>query len=233
MKKKDKIRLVCSLGFNCHIAQFLKSNGLKLASYPFDWIMSNTRVVKHCLEDNFVKFLDKTCYTELNRPDRCGHNVYCDNMFVHHNPLDNMGDYDYFDRCVNRFKDLLNRKEKKLFMVSIINGEHNVGNKLTDDIKNQFIELNNIIKARTTNYHLLVVVNYPNKNENNYVLTKTEEIVFLEIDTISLNVGTHYQNENDNIYLYTILKKMYNFKLLSVANIEITNTNTTVNDYNE
>ena len=39
-----------------------------------------------------------------------------------------------------------------MFIISIINGEHNIGNKLSDDIKSQFVELNNILKLKTTNY---------------------------------------------------------------------------------
>ena len=180
--------------------------------------MSKLSDVKHCIEDNFNTFLDKKCYTDLDRTDRCGHSVYCDNMFVHHNPLYNSDDYNYFVRCVERFRELLSRTEKKMFIISIINGEHNIGNKLSDNIKAQFVELNNVLKTKTTNYKLVLIVNYPNKIKNNYVLTELDNLYFLEVDTLSLNNGIHFCNEVDDKYLCEIMKKLFKFKLLHIMN---------------
>lgn len=53
----SEIKYICSLGFNCHASQMLKDNGIKMESYPFDWIMSNLQVVKQSIEDNFSDFL--------------------------------------------------------------------------------------------------------------------------------------------------------------------------------
>jgi hypothetical protein len=208
-----KIKYVCSLGFNCHTAQFLKSNDLKFVSYPFDWVMSNLSVVKKSIEDNFTVFLDKNNYTDLNMEQRCGHKIYCENMFVHHNPLKNENDYQYFNRCVNRFRDLLKKKEKKLFIISIINGEHGVGNVISDEIKNEFIEFNNFLKNYTTKYKLLIIVNYPNKICNNHKITHENNCIFLEIDTLSKCIGTHYENEIDNEYLHKTILQIFKFNL--------------------
>ena len=38
----------CSLGNLCHSANILKRNKLKLCSYPFDWIFTNSKNVIHC-----------------------------------------------------------------------------------------------------------------------------------------------------------------------------------------
>ena len=225
MGKKAKTKYVCSLGFNCHAAQILKSNNLKKASYPFDWIMSNLDVIKHCIEDDFRIFLDKRCYVDLGREDRCGHSIYCDNTFVHHNPLYKQEDYDYFVRCVNRFKELLNTNRQKLFIISIINGEHNVGDKLSEKIKNDFIELNNVLRNKTSNYKLLLIVNYPNKQINNHIFTEIDELTILEIDTISSNNGTNFWYDQDDIFLFELIKKRYKFKLLDVMNKNENNEN--------
>jgi len=218
MGKKAKTKYVCSLGFNCHAAQILKTNGLKKASYPFDWIMSNISVVKNCIEDDFKVFLDRNNYLDLGREDRCGHSIYCDNTFVHHNPLYKQEDYDYFVRCVNRFRELLNTNRHKLFIISIINGEHNVGDKLSEKITNDFIELNNVLRSKTTNYKLLLIVNYPNKQLNNHIITEIDELTILEIDTLSENNGTNFCYKEDDIFLFELIKKKYKFKLLNVMN---------------
>jgi hypothetical protein len=218
MGKKAKTKYVCSLGFNCHAAQILKTNGLKKASYPFDWIMSNISVVKNCIEDDFKVFLDRNNYLDLGREDRCGHSIYCDNTFVHHNPLYKQEDYDYFVRCVNRFRELLNTNRHKLFIISIINGEHNVGDKLSEKITNDFIELNNVLRSKTTNYKLLLIVNYPNKQLNNHIITEIDELTILEIYTLSENNGTNFCYKEDDIFLFELIKKKYKFKLLNVMN---------------
>lgn len=206
-----KIKHVCSLGFNCHVAQMLKTNELKLASYPFDWIMSSLDVVKHCLQDDFKTYLDKDSYIELN--GKCGHKVYCDNMFAHHNPLQNTNDYDYFVRCVGRFRKIISSEDNKLFIISIINGEHGVGNKLSQDLINQFMSLYNIINEKTKNAHLLVIVNYPNHKTNKAVITNNKNVTFLEIDTHSFNNGVCFDNDVDNKFLIKHVTKLYKFKL--------------------
>jgi hypothetical protein len=212
----SKIKYACSLGFNCHAAQFLKDNKLKMASYPFDWIMSDLSGVKHSIEDNFSDYLNKELYIDFNRSDRCGHKTLCSNMFVHHNPLSNEKDYQYFTRCVGRFQDLLKNKECKLFIISIINGEHNIGDKLSDEIKSRYIEFNDFLKKYTKKFKLLIIINYPNKKNNKHKLTQNDNLMFLEIDTLSCNTGTHYENDIDNKYLYNTVSKLFKFKLVPV-----------------
>ena len=208
-----KIYHVCSLGFNCHSAQLLKSNGLKKASYPFDWIMSSLDVVKKSIEDDFQTYLDRESYLDCGRSDRCGHKIYCDNMFVHHNPLLNQSDYDYFVRCVNRFRGVLSSENNKLFIISVINGEHGVGNKLSQNLIDQFMELYDIIVQKTKNAHLLVIVNYPNKKNNKAVITNNKNVTFLEIDTYSFNNGKKYLNKIDNQFLIDQINNLYKFEL--------------------
>ena len=52
----------------------------------------------------------------------------------------------------------------------------------------------------------MLIVNYPNKVKNNYVLTEVDNLYFLEVDTLSLNNGTHFSNEVDDKYLCEIMK---------------------------
>ena len=211
-----KIKHVCSLGFNCHASQMLKDNNLKLESYPFDWIMSNLDVVKKCLQDDFKTFLDKDAYVDLGLTKRCGHKIYCDNMFVHHNPLHNNSDYDYFNRCVNRFRKLLSSNDDKLFIISIIDGEHGIGNKISESFIKELEELSNILNKSTVNSNLLVIVNYPNKKTQKKVVKTIKNLTILEIDTLSSNTGTQYIKEDDNKFLIKIINKLYKFKPVKI-----------------
>lgn len=97
-----EINNFCSLGTLCHRSLLLKRNKLKKESYPFDWIFSNCNIINHCISNNFKIYLDKSYYIKIN-DFKCGHSYYHENMFNHHNPLKN--DYNYFVRCVERFKN--------------------------------------------------------------------------------------------------------------------------------
>jgi hypothetical protein len=200
------VNAVCSFGFNCHSAYFLRTNGLKKQSYPFDWIMSNLQVVKDCIENDFNDYLNKSLYIS-NNDKSCGHNKYCYNMFPHHNPLLNMDHYDYFVRCVNRFKTLLSQQNiHKLFIISIINEEHDINSVET---RHNFVKFNTFLKNYTSNYTLLIIINYPNKKTNTFNLIKNSNLIFLEITTLSSNTGTEYSNKTDNDYLNSLFQRMF------------------------
>ena len=123
-----EITHVCSLGFFCHTAEFIKRQGYRLESYPFDWICSDIDIVTNCIEDNFQTLLDKTKYVPIKGRESqrcCGHISYTLNCFNHIDPLNKEEDYDYLLRCVSRFRDMLKRTERKLFII------------LYDNIKNK------------------------------------------------------------------------------------------------
>jgi hypothetical protein len=115
-----EINYTCSLGSLCHSSQILKRNKLKLYSYPFDWIFSHSDIITHCLEDDFNTFLDKSYYINISN-SQCGHSKYNNNvLFNHHNPLINIDHYNYYVRCVDRFKNLLQKQEHKLFIMIFV-----------------------------------------------------------------------------------------------------------------
>lgn len=211
-----EINYVCSLGTHCHSSWYLKENKLKLASYPFDWIISSPDSVIDCLNDNFNKFLDKSYYSKkkhLYYSTQKFHNT----RFMHHNLSSNEKDYQYFERCVERFRNLLKLKDSKLFMLTlfrkscIICGEtHNI---CYDKIKNKIIELNDTLNKFTSNFILLVIINYPNKDINNFKFTELKNIHFLELYTLSKSDGKKFRNETDNIYLKNIINDKYVFNL--------------------
>jgi hypothetical protein len=157
------IKYTCSLGPHCHSTNLLKLNNLKKASYPFDWIFTDHNTIKKIIDDNFEKFLNKEYYIDIE-PYRCGHKIYSSTMFWHHNPLTNIDNYNYFLRCVSRFKDMLLSEEEKLFVYFVLDGKQI--NEFT--FKNDMILLNETLKKHTSNYRLLSIVAFPNKEEHKY-----------------------------------------------------------------
>lgn len=204
-----EINHVCSLGGLCHSSQILKRNKLKVCSYPFDWIFSNTSMIIDCIEDEFVKFLDKSYYINVSLL-KCKHSYYSkDITFNHHNPLSNKKHYDYYVRCIDRFKQLLQYQEHKLFIMTI----PNIVN-MNDDIKNNIIEFNNKLSKHTTNYTLLTILHIHSgyqRQESTY----HDNIHFLEIHTISKTDGSDFFDKSDTVYFDDILKTTYNFNIIT------------------
>ena len=197
-----EVKYTCSLGPYCHSSHLLKRNSLKLCSYPFDWIYSNCNNIINCITDDFNLFLDKSYYIDKS-PKVCGHSKYHDSMFNHHNPLTNIEHYNYYVRCVDRFKQLRQTTEPKLFVMIFINTADNVF-----DINN-VVEFNRTFSENMTNYTLLVINNIPNKQQNYHQIAYIGNIHLLELHTISTSHGEAFYNNNDNIYLDNIIQSKY------------------------
>lgn len=105
---------------------------------PFDWIFSSPEMVSHAIRDDFVEFLnpknievipvERRPHPDLHRAD---HIFYRDNFGVdfvynHHDPSLRKSDYDYFVRCVERFRALRKSDNNILFLLfKHISGEPN------------------------------------------------------------------------------------------------------------
>jgi hypothetical protein len=189
----------CSLGTLCHSSQLLKRNKFKKDSYPFDWIFSDCDIILHCIRDNFKIFLDKSYYIKINHM-KCGHSYYHEKMFNHHNPLDK--DYNYFVRCVERFRSLLKSKKHKLFIMMYVNM-----NESKEEI-NKTIEFNNSFSKYTSNYTLLIIYHIPNNIRHHYFGYK-DNIQILYLYTNSESDGKEFLNKEDNLYLDNIMKSNY------------------------
>lgn len=208
-----EINYTCSLGSLCHSSQILKKNKLKKCSYPFDWIFSDCNIIIHCIEDDFKIFLDKSYYKSMGK-NRCIHLKYTTKIFKdiwrHHNPLNNEKDYNYYVRCVSRFRQLLQYEEKKLFIMIFVNGEHESHD---NKFKKKIIEFNSKLSNYTKNYILLVIIHFPKKTYPHHIFTYNDNIHFLELYTISLSNGVKFNNNIDNKYLNNIINKTYNFNI--------------------
>jgi hypothetical protein len=208
-----EINYVCSLGTLCHTASFMQRNNMKIASYPFDWIFSNHQNIMHCVETGFSIFLDKNYYKYISESE-CGHYYYdqslCNSMWRHHNPLTNDEHYQYITRCVNRFQQLLQFKETKLFIMTYVNFD-----KMYENIMMDIVDFNNKFSNYATNYIMLVIFQIK-KKKNSHVFKNIGNIHFLQLHTTSDSAGTYFYDETDNIYLDNIIKQKYNFNLLPV-----------------
>jgi hypothetical protein len=129
-------------------------------------------------------------------------------MFNHHNPLINIDHYNYFVRCVDRFKNLLKKQEHKLFIMIFVN-TNNIENNTIKEI----VDFNNKFLKYTSNYTLLVILHIPNKEKSYYIFTYNDNIHFLELHTVSVSSGSEFYYDADNIYLDNIIKSKYNFNL--------------------
>lgn len=202
-----EINYVCSLGPRCHSTEILKRNNLKKVSFPFDWLFSSTDNVLHCIEDDFKIFLDRSYYIDISEK-QCGHSYYHPQMFYHHNPLCNEDDYNYYLRCVDRFKKLLSYEERKLFVMIFIN-KSSIGQMNRDGV----VDFNNKLSKYTKNYILLIIYHICDKEKNDHNFTYNDNIHFLELHTLSKSNGVKFINVEDNNYLNDIIIKSYNFNI--------------------
>ena len=205
----DEINHVCSLGTLCHTASLLKKNNLKKESYPFDWIFSDLNLIKDCLKNNFIEFLNKNNYSSAE--DKKCFNLFYNKtvpIFNHHNPLIDMNDYNYFVRCVDRFNKILKSQEKKLFLMMFVN--------LTKENDNLKIlqDFNAFLNLYTDNYYLLILNCYNLKNNVPYHKNITiDNLIIIDFYSTSLSNGTNFLNEMDNEYINNILNN-FNFNIL-------------------
>jgi hypothetical protein len=168
---------VISFGHRCSSASFIKLLDLKTESYPFDWIVSKLDVVQNCIETNFVHFLNVNNYVAKNTEtynmiDNTKHHICNENIQVnvfyetnndnnistynyklaltHHN-LNNVADYEYYQRCIVRLYELFEMDVRKHYIyfhpiVGINEYQHT-----KEHILNEFDIFNQFITTKTTN----------------------------------------------------------------------------------
>jgi len=219
MDKLITISHVCSLGNVCQSSQILKETSLKKESYPFDWIHISPTNIINILEDDFTQFLNKELYVNMytiqfgkyKRIDykKCEHKIYQNKMFFHHNPKNNDNHYNYFIRCVNRFRQLLKKESNKLFVITF----PNLNNEDIENKKNQVIELNNYISTKTSNYYIFVICHIPNQKIFKFTILDIDNIKFVLLYTKSRTNGIRLGDFKENQILYKLLLDSYSFQI--------------------
>lgn len=224
-EKKLCFNYVVSLGCACNTSLYLKELNLKLFSLPYDWIFSNFDMIRHTIEDDFKSFLDpELIITYKSR--QAGHKLYHNRLFNHHNPKVNSSDRSYYQRCINRFKSVLDSPKKKLFIHTMYHDPHKYHRGFVDfnsDFKNVDFKLSKIeefelfLSKITTNYSLLVIVQNPHQLEARVrkIFDKKNLMVYY-LDCLGISTGKLLANPTDSLNYQKIISQ-FNYQLKEIG----------------
>ena len=206
-----------SLGSWCISANIIKESKKRKQAYPFDWIKLSLVNIVHILEDDFKHFIDPNylCRTEskefLQNVEIEGQqisNTYYDikNCFVHHNPLDDVDNINYFIRCIERFRNIKYLKEEIAFLI-FFHEEVSIA-------KECFIKIQNILISKFQIKATLIGISHKVSKKQSYTrVYETNDIFMYQISSdktwgadnwnaqsdqniIFEIIGTHIKNEN-------------------------------------
>lgn len=203
----------CSIGNYCFSAALLNMLNVRDRALPFDWVFTTPKFTTEILKNDFQDFLNPKYYVDIHDyvPEhggrQAGHSLYHKNFFNHKNPREKV-DYDYYVRCVDRFREFIKIEDKKLFICSYKNLE----NKMDDSLMSDIFELNKVLSEITQNYHLLCHINYPNNKDIKYEITEMGNITFFELYTKQDNHGLGYGNDEDNQIFFEKFNQLFKIK---------------------
>ena len=138
-------KTIVSLGVDCGVANFLKENGLRNFSLPFDWVVSYGGV-SNILKNNFSNYIPKD-NSQFNRKD----NV----KFIHENfPAD----IEKMNRRINRFLNLLNDDKEIIFLRKGHSEHHHSESEVINDDLLDCEELYDILKENYKNLKFKIIL---------------------------------------------------------------------------
>lgn len=209
-----EFKYLVSLGPNCVTAGFIKRLNLKVCSYPFDWIYSSPSIIKDCLENNFKIFLNKSNIINIKgEKNKCGHKLYDKKMFQHHNLVTSKDDYRYFERCINRFNNVLLSDEQKLFFMFYKN--FNLYN--VNSVKNEILSFNKKLNKCTSNYKLCIflqVINSKKKHSYEKYFEHKKIVIYIVYTENKYLAWGKPLNENDKHYVNSVFNSLFTFDLV-------------------
>jgi len=209
---------VCSLGPFCHASDLLKRLKVKRESYPFDWTCTALEMIMHCIEDDFTIFLDRSYYVSDPSNDVTRHTYY-ENRFrqssgsFSHIPEMTDEKYQYFVRCVERFRKLLKSPMRKLFVIANMVTYTEV---VDPDYREKTIKFYEFLKKYTTNFDILCIIHTPNKPHFSYNTTVQDGIYFMHLETQSISHGVFLLDETENLFLCDVIKRHIMFDVKSL-----------------
>ena len=207
------IKHACSLGTICQSSQLCKDLQIRKESYPFDWIFSTPDIIVDILEDDFASFLDKDLYESMH-PSLCKHRKYVlprngSYMFMHHNPKDNIDNYNYFVRCVDRFRKLLTTSSNKLFIINYPNKQESD----IDSLQASTLSLINCLDTKTINYFLFAIFHVSNYSKCEFNITEQNNTKFLTFYSKSTTNGIHLTCAEEDLLMRQQLESSYQFQV--------------------
>jgi len=202
----------CSIGNYCFSSALLNVLGIRDRALPFDWLFTTPKFTVEILDNDFSYFLNKDYIVDIadvspQNGNQAGHSLYHKNFFNHKDPR-NEEDYEYYVRCIDRFRDFIKLGDKKLFICSYKNLEKVMDDNLMWDI----FELNKSLRSLTKNYHLLCHINYPNSKERKTEITEIGNVTFFELYTKLDNHGLGYGDGEDSKLFYKTFHELFKYK---------------------
>jgi hypothetical protein len=210
-----------SLGENCSSAWYLKQSGLKMASYPFDWIFSSPEIILDCINDNFKKFMDKSLINPNRNNLSAGHRYYHRYLFNHRNPLNSEEDYDYYHKCCERFNNLIKTKYNTTYFITLINEPDkrprwaNGFTKYFPMPMNQnhktFMDLIHSLKEKNNDSQFIIVDHYTNQKNRRLTFEKFDaNIFFITFYAGGESTGVYYKDPLDDLCFKRIMANLHN-----------------------
>ena len=203
-----------SLGQNCSSSWYIKECGLKKASYPFDWLATNARVLEHVLRDDFSTLLDRRQMVSLLTEG--GHSFYHSRMIGHRNPARNNADYAYFQRCVERWRAMMASRQRVLFLTVILNEYEKrtrVSRWFADAFqlpKSQTIDhykpVVELIAAKNPNAQFLFIEQYTDGPFALEIQVKDDNLLWLKFTTQGANSGVMYLDPIDDALMRKLME---------------------------
>jgi len=221
---------IISLGFRCSVAGMIKRMGLKTESHPFDWLISRLHVIQDCIETNFNFFLHREQYIKLHTKTfehkESSERFICDEHIImnrhyqpetnlaypmntykynlamnHRNLVENQDDYDYYIRCVERFKNVIKSRENKMYVyVSPLYTMEDF-HVQTDQIMQEIYDFQSFLQKQ-------IVFDESNESIKTEPLQMIRSLYFIMVKN-ELNNKPHisvlYDNETGSHYKYKIL----------------------------
>ena len=205
-----KIQQICSLGTFCHTANHYQLRGLRHCSYPFDWILSSPTLVLDCLRDDFQTFMNPSHHIKIGE-NISNHAIYgtmvLGNNFqgkhpqhitFTHRDITNPETYQYYQRCIERFYNLLQQPGEKLFVLTTQDVEYD-----REIIQTLYEELT----KRSNGVHLLCVSFFNDYGFHTHV--EKGPIAYMKVYTYSRTDGRGFAIPQDNDYFHDALVSHY------------------------
>lgn len=210
------MKYVCSLGSRCHSRMLFNRLGFYRCAYPFDYMYSSPLLVLDCLQNNFSTLLDRRFHTD--RGNMAGHSEYdgevrafhgwqhTQQIFYHKNTKKNDLDYSYMQRCVCRFRGLLQNDGRKLFLLMLLNQTKPLDKKPMRNLLDQ-------LAGDTSNTSELLVVFHQTGSQFGMTTESENNLTFLLVVSTSRCNGSRLGDLEEERALGEKIDSLYDYNI--------------------
>jgi len=193
--------------------------GLKTESYPFDWLVSKLDTIKLCINDSFIQFMKKGNYDTKTTSNDIGlsETVFYNTRYEknpnilktydfqlacnHYNLNTN---YDYYERCVDRFVTLLENKSiPKLFLYI-----HPIQIYFQREMLDTFEDFTQYMSTRTNQFFIVYFVLVREPVVQNTFKYKNHDVYIVQCNQFFSDTGCPFEldSEKETDEIISILK---------------------------